>query len=208
MPSGRTYCAEMRPHVLALPVAPSVVVWQISIAFAASVPAVLLSDSEPSQTMTSLSILPSQSSSMPLPGTSKAPGLIMGLQSLQSPVAYDQPLPSWSVESMYGQGPPSGAPLPGDCPESTLNMPGDPPPPPVPASPPVGVVTGPPPASFGVSKPEFGAPPLQAEKTKPPTTLKARTLRFISTPSGGGEQDDWRVMSGPDRWSRQAFDGL
>ena len=69
--SGSTYAAEMSPHVLVGRGASAVVLLQMSIAVAPSVPSVVASlVSVESQLVTASSTVPSQSSSIMLPGTS------------------------------------------------------------------------------------------------------------------------------------------
>jgi len=96
VPSGATNVALMTPHVRALPVAVSVVERQRSMAFAACVASELSSVTVDcmSQPLGSSSGVPSQSSSTPFMGTSKAPGLMLGSQSLQSPSVKEKPSPS------------------------------------------------------------------------------------------------------------------
>src|SRR5258705_4886293 len=86
VPSGNTQRADRRPHVRALPIAPAVAVRQMPIAFAAAV-ASPFSARPSSHAAASSSGVPLQSSSIMFPGTSKAPGLVLGSQSLQSPFA-------------------------------------------------------------------------------------------------------------------------
>src|ERR1019366_943406 len=93
-PSGETNVAPTTPQVRCLPVAVSVVLRQRSIARAALNASVESSTAFLSQPVGSSSTMPLQSSSMPSLGTSNAPGLLLGSQSLQSPSCPEKPSPS------------------------------------------------------------------------------------------------------------------
>src|SRR5262249_34300489 len=106
-PSGMAQRALMTPHFLS----PSAVFLHRPSALAASNASVLVSVSPVSQGLSS-SFAPEQSSSLPLPGTSNAPGLMFLSQSLQSPSFEERPSPSWSVPSWWGHvGSPRELPL-------------------------------------------------------------------------------------------------
>ena len=96
-PLARTYCALITPHVFCGRGGLAVVVRHSSMAFAAS-PGATSSSASPVSHGAGGSYVPSQSWSTWLgsPGRSKAPGLTVGSQSLQSPSAGLHPSPSMS----------------------------------------------------------------------------------------------------------------
>jgi hypothetical protein len=103
------YVAAMTPQVRCFPWAPAVVLRQRSIARAPSKPSTESICTFLSQPVGSSSATPLQSSSIPFPGTSKAPGLMFGSQSSQSPSLPEKPSPSWSVLSESVHIPPLSA---------------------------------------------------------------------------------------------------